>query len=87
METSSPLGFIEQILLVIFMLMLFVGIAGGNPSMVIKPVFDIVRQLLGTILSLLCSLLLTVFRALITLLTSGLQALVAMLSNSRNIHR
>ena len=87
MEASSPLGFIEQILLVIFMLMLFVGIAGGNPGMVIKPVFDIVGQLLGTILSLLCSLILTVFRALITLLTSGLQALVAMLTNSRNINR
>lgn len=87
MEASSPLGFIEQILLVIFMLMLFVGIAGGNPSMVIKPVFDIVGQLLGTILSLLCSLFLTVFRALITLLTSGLLALVAMLTSSRNINR
>ncbi len=87
MEASSPLGFIEQILLLIFMLMLFVGIAGGNPSMVIKPVFDIVGQLLGTVLSLLCSLLLTVFRASITLLTSGLQALVAMLTNSRNINR
>lgn len=87
MEATSPLGFIEQILLVIFMLMLFVGIAGGNPSMVIKPVFDIVGQLLCTILSLLCSLILTMFRALITLLTSGLQALVAMLNNSRNINR
>lgn len=87
MEASSPLGFIKPILLVIFMLMLFVGIAGGNPSMVIRPAFDIVGQLLGTILSLLCSLLLTVSRALITLLTSGLQALVAMLTNSRNINR
>lgn len=87
MEASSPLGFIEQILLVIFMLMLFVGIAGGNPSMIIKPVFGIVGQLLGTILSVLCSLLLTVFRALITLFMSGLQALVAMLTNSRNINR
>lgn len=87
MDASSPIGFIEQILLVIFMLMLFVGIAGGNPSMVIKPVFDIVGQLFGIILSLLCSVLLTVFRALITLLMSGVQALVAMLTNSRNINR
>lgn len=86
-HASSPLGFIEQILLVIFMLMLFAGIAGGNPGMIIKPVFDIVGQLLGTILGLLSNLVLTVFRALITLLTSGLQALVAMLANSRNINR
>lgn len=86
-HANSPLGFIEQILLLIFMLMLFAGIAGGNPGMIIKPVFDIVGQLLGTILGLLCNLILTVFRALITLLTSGLQALVAMLANSRNINR
>lgn len=86
-HVNSPLGFIEQILLVIFMLMLFAGIAGGNPGMIIKPVFDIVGQLFGTILGLLCNLILTVFRALITLLTSGLQALVAMLANSRNINR
>jgi len=84
---ATPLGFIEQILLVIFMLMLFAGIAGGNPSMIIKPVFDIVGQLLGTVLSLLCSLILTVFRTLLTLLVSGLQALAAMLANSRNINR
>ncbi len=84
---ATPLGFIEQILLLIFILMLFAGIAGGNPGMIIKPVFDIVGQLLGTVLSLLCSLILTVFRALLTLLVSGLQALAAMLANSRNINR
>lgn len=84
---ASPLGFIEQILLVIFMLMIFAGIAGGNPGMIIKPVFDIVGQLLGTVLSLLCSLILTLFRTLLTLLISGIQALAAMLANSRNINR
>lgn len=89
METvsNSPLGFIEQILLVIFMLMLFAGLAGGNPAMIIKPVFDIVGQLLATVLSLLCSLILTVFRTALTLLVSGLQALATMLANSRNINR
>lgn len=84
---ATPLGFIEQILLLIFMLMLFAGIAGGNSGMIIKPVFDIVGQLLSTVLSLLSSLILTVFRTLLTLLVSGLQALAAMLMNSRNINR
>lgn len=83
----TPLGFIEQILLVIFMLILFAGIAGGNPGMIIKPVFDIVGQLLGTVLSLLCSVILTVFRTLLTLFVSELQALAATLANSRNINR
>lgn len=84
---ATPLGFIEQFLLVIFMLMLFAGIAGGNPGMIIKPAFDIVGQLLGTVLSLLCSLILTIFRTLLTLLVSGLQAIAAMLANSRSINR
>jgi len=84
---NSPFGFVQQILLVIFILMLFTGIAGGNPGMIIKPVFDIVGQLVGTLLSLLCSLILTVFRTALTLLVSGLQALATMLANSRHINR
>jgi len=87
MDTNSPLGFVEPILLVIFILMLLAGLAGGNPGMIIKPVFDIVGQLLGTLLGLLSNLLLTVFRAVVTLLVSGVQALAAMLANSRNINR
>jgi len=77
----------EQILLLVFMLMLFVGIAGGNPGMVVKPLFDIVTQLVGTLLQLLCTLMLTLFRAACTLLVSAMQAISTMLINSRNINR
>ncbi|HEY9793618.1 MAG TPA: hypothetical protein V6D22_24685 [Candidatus Obscuribacterales bacterium] len=75
---NSPLGFVEQILLVVFMLMLFAGLAGGNPSMVLKPMFDIVGQLVGAILGLLCTLIATLFRMLLSLLVSGLQAAASM---------
>jgi hypothetical protein len=77
----------EQILLLVFMLMLFVGIAGGNPGMVVKPLFDIVTQLVGTLLQLLCTLIATLFRAACTLLVSAIQAISTMLVNSRNINR
>ena len=75
----------EQILLLIFTLMLFVGLAGGNPGMVLKPIFEIASQLIGTILSLVCSLLLMLFRALLSLLAAGVQALAS--ATSRNINR
>jgi hypothetical protein len=77
----------EQILLLVFMLMLFVGIAGGNPGMVVKPLFDIVSQLVGTFLQMLCTLVITLFRAAFTLLVSAIQAISTMLINSRNINR
>lgn len=86
---NSPLGFIEQILLVVFTLMLFAGLAGGNPSMVLKPLFEITGQLIGTLLSLLCTLIVTLFRAVLSLIVSGVGALASMAqsANSRNINR
>ena len=77
----------EQILLPVFMLMLLVGIAGGNPGMVVKPLFDIVSQLVGTILQLMCTLIVTLFRGACTLVISAIQAISTMLINSRNINR
>jgi hypothetical protein len=77
----------EQILLPIFMLMLLVGIAGGNPGMVVKPLFDIVSQLVGALLQLLCTLTVTSFRAACTLVVSAIQAISTMIINSRNINR
>jgi len=77
----------EQILLPVFMLMLLVGIAGGNPGMVVKPLFDIVSQLVGTILQLLCTLIVTLFRGACTLVISAIQAISTMLIDSRNINR
>ena len=77
----------EQILLPVFMLMVLVGIAGGNPGMVVKPLFDIVSQLVGTLLQLLCTLLVTVFRAACALVVSAIKAISTMIINSRNINR
>jgi hypothetical protein len=78
---SSPLGGLEQIILVLFMLMVLVGIAGGNPSMVLNPVFDIVGQMVKALLSLLCTLLITLFRVLGNVLLSGINLLTEALKN------
>jgi len=73
--TSPVLGGIEQILLVVFILMIFVGIAGGNPSSVLKPFFEIVGQIVIALVSLLCALLTTVLQLGLSLLVSSGQTL------------
>lgn len=80
-STSSPLGGIEQILLLLFMLMVLVGIAGGNPSMVLNPVFDIVGQMIKALISLLSTLLITLFRVLGSLFVSVIKLLAETLKN------
>ena len=73
--TSPVLGGIEQILLVLFILMIFISITGGNPSTVLKPFFDIVAQIAMALLSLLCALLTTVLHVGLSLLVSSGQTL------------
>ena len=79
--TSSPLGGIEQVLLFLFMLTVLVAIAGGNPSMVLTPMFDIVGQMVKALLSLLSTLLITLFRVLGNVLVSGVKLLTEALTN------
>lgn len=79
---SSPLAGIEQIFLLLFMLMILVAIAGGNPSMVLKPVFDIVGQIVMALLSLLSTLLISLFRVLGTVAVSGINLAAETLTNA-----
>lgn len=80
--TTSVLGGVEQFFLLLFVLMVLVGIAGGNPSMVLKPVFDIVGQIVMSLLSLLSTLLISLIRLLGSLLTSGIKLTAETLRNS-----
>lgn len=81
-EANSALGGIEQVFLLLFVLMVLVGIAGGNPSMVLKPVFDTVGQIVMALLSLLSTLLISLIRLLGSLLTSGIKLTAETLRNS-----
>ena len=81
-EANSALGAIEQLFLLIFVLMVLVGIAGGNPSMVLKPMFDIIGQIVMAFLSLLSNLLISLIRLLGSLLTSGIKLTAETLRNS-----
>lgn len=76
-HANSPLGFIEQIILIIFTLMLFAGLAGGNPSMVLKPTFEIAGQIVMALISLLSALITTLFRVALSAVISGVQALAS----------
>ena len=80
--TSPVLGGIEQTLLVVFILMVFVGIAGGNPGMVLKPLFDIVGQIVMALISLLSALVISLLRLAMSVLLSGGQSLTATLQSS-----
>src|SRR5579885_182134 len=68
---------IGQLLLPIFMLMILVGVVGGNPSMVLKPTFDILGQIVMAVISLLSTLITTLFRVGLSGLLSGAQALLS----------
>ncbi|HEY9786349.1 MAG TPA: hypothetical protein V6D17_13160 [Candidatus Obscuribacterales bacterium] len=81
-HVNSPLAGVEQILLIIFMLMVFVGIAGGNPSMVLKPVFEIIGQILMALISLLTALITTLFRVVLSVFLAAIQSLAAGLKSN-----
>lgn len=68
---SSAFVGVEQILLLLFVSMLLAGIAGANPGMVLKPVFEIVAQILMLLISLLSQLLIALFRVVASALVSG----------------
>lgn len=77
MTPNSMLGGIEQILLLVFMLMILVGIAGGNPSTVLQPLFAIAGQLASMLLNLISKLVLMIVQGVCTLLLSGFNFLIA----------
>jgi len=79
METfpHSVFGFFEEIFLLFFTLMLFVGIAGGRADMVLKPLLDAIGQLFGALISVLSMLLVLVVKLLGTLIMAGLQQATA----------
>lgn len=84
--TVTPLAGIEQILLIVFVLMILVGIAGGNPSMVLKPLFDILTQLVSMLLGLISTLVATLFQTLLSLLVSIVQALSTLTQSTTSHH-
>lgn len=77
MTPNSMLGSIEQILLLVFVLMILVGIAGGNPSTVLQPLFAIAGQLASMLLNLILKLVLMIVQGVCTLLLSGFNFLIA----------
>jgi hypothetical protein len=64
--------FVEQIALVVFMLMILVGMVGGKPDAVLKPVLDIAGNLIMAVFNLVCQLTATLFGAVLSLLVTGI---------------
>lgn len=84
-DPTSPFAFVQSIFMIVFVLMLFVGVAGGTPETVLKPFMEIVSTLLGALLSLAVAVL----RGILSLLLSSLHALLSFWksSSSRHINR
>ncbi len=68
-------GFVQQIFLLVFILMLFVSFAGGKPDSVLKPFFDLAVHMTTAMVGLLCNLLLVLFRLVIDCLGSLAKAM------------
>jgi hypothetical protein len=81
MTAPNPLlAGIEQLLLLIFIVMTLVAMAGSNPTAVLSPMVQICTRLLVAIISLSASVLLMLFKALIGLIP----AISGAASKSRN---
>jgi len=66
----------EQLLLPVFILMILVAIAGGQPSSVLEPVIQMVGQLLTSLLGLLMNLLSNLLGWAMTVLPSILNGAI-----------
>ena len=82
----SPLGILGRIVLLVFMLMLFVCIAGGNPAMVLKPVCDIFAEILEAFLTILCAAVGALLRLVLSAALSALQNVFSALQGHSDRH-
>ena len=74
-DTTSPFAFVQQIMLVVFILMILVTLVGGKPDTVLKPLFEIVCSVLMAVINLAVQLLTTLFGTLLSLLLAGIKSL------------
>jgi len=80
---------IQSVMLLIFVLMLFSNLAGGSSDAVLKPVFGIVSQVVGAIMTLMTIALTALFTVGFSAIASAAKNLLgsAQGSSKRNINR
>ena len=88
-DLSPVFAFVQSIFLLVFVLMLFVGIAGGKPETVLAPFIDLIGKTIAALLGALVALVAAVLRGILSILLSGLHALLSYWksSSSRHINR
>lgn len=84
MTPNFMLGGVEQILLLVFMLVILVSIAGGNPSTVLQPLFAIAGQLAAMLLNVISRVVLMILQTVCSLFVSGFNFLMA---NTQSIYQ
>jgi hypothetical protein len=87
-DVSSPFAYVQSIFMLVLILMLFVGVAGGKPETVLQPLMGIIGTLISTLLTTGLALVAAILRGILSILLSGLHALLSYWksSNSRHIN-
>jgi len=84
---AEAMKYMDQLLLPIFILMILVAIAGGQPSSVLEPVIHMVGQLLTSLLGLVMNLLTSALGWAMTVLPSMLNGAVQSAQKGSNRNR
>ncbi len=82
----SPFGFIEQIVLLVFILVLLVNMAGGKADSVLKALLGIFTSLFLTTAGLLCQLFGTVIVNLLNLIAIVAKQLLSIYQSKLATH-
>lgn len=85
-DATSPFAFVQSIFMIVFVLMLFVGVAGGRPETVLQPLMAITGQIVSTLLGVVLSLAAAILRGILSLLLSSLHALLSFWKSSSSRH-
>lgn len=73
-DLSLPFAFVQNSFLLILILVLFVGLAGGSGESVLKQLIDIAVRIGATVLSAAVSLIIAVLRVIPSILLSSMRA-------------
>ena len=86
LDLSPVFAFFQSIFLLVFVLMLFVGIAGGKPESVLSPFIDLIGKTIAALLGAVVALVAAVLRGILSILLSGLHALLSYWKSSSTRH-
>ncbi|HEY9789641.1 MAG TPA: hypothetical protein V6D22_04525 [Candidatus Obscuribacterales bacterium] len=75
MTTMNPAtAGVEQLMLIVFTLVILVGMAGVKPDVILRPLLDMLTRLVVSLIGLLCTVLAELFKAVFALIPALIKA-------------